>query len=269
MHRRLRLITVCLLLCWGLWPPGARVLAVDIGADDTADQFVGSSSSAGQGPTAGRASSSTHECGDCVWMLADPCSSQYNALGCGTVTEGCAHGSEQRRQWFSSDGGFTWADRGLRCVSTRAATAVGPDSPALHDAFAQAVPAARIQVQPDAGVLPQVPTLFGSGQPVAAGPFTFDLAGSRVELRPTASWVWEFGDGGVLATSSPGSVFPDRTVSHTYRLSGEYEVRLVTTWTATYLLDGAGPFIVDGTITQEATRKVRVGQGRAVLLPNG
>jgi hypothetical protein len=269
MPHRTRLIAACLLLCCGLWAPGARVLAVDIGADDTHDQFVGTASTGGHTSTASQAPGAAHACRDCVWMLADPCSSQYNALGCGTVTDGCPAGSQQRRQWFSSDGGFTWADRGLRCVSTRATASVAPDSPALREAFARAVPPARIQVQPATGILPQVPTVFGSGQPASAGPFSLELAGRQVELRPIASWHWDFGDGGVLATASPGGPYPDLSVAHTYRLAGEHTVRLVTTWTATYLLDGVGPYAVDGTITQAATRKVRVGQGRAVLLPNG
>lgn len=255
-----------MLVCWALLAPATRAAAVDVGADDGTDRFVGSATVPGS-PAGGHPGGSA--CADCVWMLADPCSSQFNALGCGTVTDGCPTGGEQRRQWLSVDGGLTWEDRGLRCVDSRRQQALDPGSPALHEAFARSLPAVHVGVQPVVGVLPQVPTLFDSGQPAAVAASMHEVAGSRIELRPVARWHWDFGDGGALDTSSPGSAYPDLTVAHTYRLSGAYRVRVVTTWTATYLVDGSGPYAVDGEVHQEAERTIRVGQGRAVLLPTG
>ena len=262
------MLLVLLLLCCG-WTASSQVAAVDVGSDDANDQFVGSGSSGSSHAGGSGGSGSAHACRDCLWMLADPCSSEFNSIGCGTVTEGCPSGQEQRRQWYSTDGGFTWADRGLTCVGGQGAGSVDAGSQALQDVFARTVPPAHIQVQPEKGVLPQVPTIFSSGQPDDLEPSAHQVAGSRVVLRPRASWHWDFGDGAVLDTSVAASRYPDLRVSHVYRRSGRFTVRLTITWTASYTVDGQGPYGVDGVVTQGAAKSIQVGQGRAVLLPSG
>lgn len=243
-------------------------MAVDISGDDANDQFVGSGQSGGAaGSGSGSGSGGRHQsCAHCSWMAADACSSEFNAISCGTVTAGCPTGQEQRRMWFSLDYGLTWLDRGLRCVIVGGGgTGSQPSRQALQETFARAVPAAHITSQPSAGLLPQVPTLFSSGQPAAPAASSHRLGALQIQLSPTAHWHWDFGDGGELDTQSAGSRYPDRSVSHVYRTAGEFLVRLRTVWTATYTVDGHGPFAVEGTVTQLATARLQVGQGRAVL----
>jgi len=200
-------------------------------------------------------------------MLGDPCSSEYNSFACGTVTEGCSSGQEQRRQWFSADDGLTWQDRGLRCIGAETA-AIDPGGEELQSAFARSVPPAHIWIEPKTGVLPQVPAIFDSGQPQSLEPSTHLVGSVRVRLFPTASWFWAFGDGSTLETVISGSHYPKNDVSHVYQRAGRYRVQLTTIWRATYSIEGQGPFAVDGEITQESTTEVHVGQGRAVLTPN-
>lgn len=264
-----RIATVTALLLLGGLPLAApRAGAVDVGSDDVHDQFVGSGSSgsgSNAGTTSGRGGQSGRGCPDCIWLAADPCSSQYNALGCGRVVEGCAPGQEQRRIWFSSDAGQTWDDQGVRCVGANPGASTTTATQELRDAFARAVPPLRLTAEPARGVLPQVPTLFDSGQPAALQPSTHALAGAQVVLRPVARWHWDFGDGTSLDTQVPGSHYPDLTVSHVYRASGTFVVRVRATWTATFTVNGSSPRAVDGSVTQQAQLAVLVGQGRAVL----
>lgn len=237
--------------------------AVDVGSDDANDQFVGGGDAGSS--SGGSSGSGRHSCANCTWMASDPCSSQFNSSGCGQVAAGCPAGQEKRRLWFSLNDGLTWLDRGLRCVDTSSRDSVDPAGRILHETFARAVPSARISSQPAKGLLPQVPTLFASGQPAVLAPSTHRIGSIEIVLAPVARWHWEFGDGGVLDTHTAGSRYPDRTVSHVYRSAGVFEVRLQTIWTATYTVDGQGPFTVDGSVTQVATARIEVGQGRAVL----
>lgn len=167
--------------------------------------------------------------------------------------------------WFSRNSGRTWQDRGLQCVSFSGVRDQSPSGQAVHEVFTRAVPTASISTQPHQGLLPQVPTLFSSGQPQQPDTSTHRIGSLQVRLSPVARWQWDFGDGAVLDTSAAGSRFPDRLVSHTYRSAGVYEVRLTTIWTATYTVDGQGPFTVEGTVTQSTSTRIVVGQGRAVL----
>ena len=254
----------------GAWAP--TVLALDIGSDDATDQFIGSDqqwqgSPGNESAGGGSRDHAGAHCSHCQWMLGDPCSSQFNSFACGRVTEGCPRGQEQRRQWFSSDDGLTWQDRGLTCVGGESVV-IDPGGASLLGAFARSVPTAQISVEPKSGVLPQVPAIFDSGQPQSLAPSTHLIGAVSIELAPAATWVWNFGDGSTLETGISGSHYPDSSVSHTYRRAGQYQVRLTTIWRATYRLAGEQALRVDGEITQEATSWVGVGQGRAVLTPS-
>lgn len=263
--RRSRILVLLLLTLGVAVPYSPHAVAVEVGSNDATDQFVGTGSERDQ-QSGSSQSGSGRDCSHCQWMLGDPCSSEYNDIGCGTVTDGCPQGQEQRRQWFSHDDGATWEDRGLACVGG-SALAVDPAGAQLHEAFERAVPAAQITWQPPAGLLPQVPVLFDSGQPQEAGASTHGLGSASVTLNPSATWHWDFGDGGQLDTQISGSRYPQDAVSHIYRHSGTFPLTLTTTWSATYTVNGQGPYVVDGHITQESSSQVSVGQGRAVLTP--
>ncbi len=251
---------------------GSTAWAVDISGDDEHDQFVGSAGRPGsagstsQGGTAQHSAGAKQACAHCRWLATDPCPPGSSAISCGVVRQTCQEGQVARLTWFSADDGANWENRGLRCLGSAAGSNSGQASTqAVHESFAQAVPAAVIGVQPEHGLLPAVPTLFSSGQPRSPAPSVHRIGSLRILLAPQAHWLWDFGDGTQLATEASGGRYPDRAVSHTYRRAGSYLVQLRTTWTATYTVDGQGPYQVAGAVTQLASTRIQVGQGRAVL----
>ena len=258
------LIAVMLTFAVGMGHQTAAA-AVDVSGDDANDQFVGSGQSAGHSPGSAATEGGHRSCAGCSWMATDPCPAGSSSINCGVVSAGCPSGQVQRLMWFSDDAGATWDNRGLRCLSAVGHVATGPATLPVRESFARAVPPAQITWQPEHGLLAQVPTLFSSGQPARPTPSIHEIGGMQIRLAPVAHWHWDFGDGAVLDTQVAGSRFPDREVSHVYRKAGVYEVRLHTTWTATYTVDDRGPYPVAGTVTQLAAAQIRVGQGRAVL----
>ena len=267
MRFLIKSLLLLVLLALSSMPWASPIYAIDVTSDDSSDQFIGTDQQAQTSPSKGGSSSVSQHCEHCVWMQGDPCSSQYNSIACGRVTEGCSIGQEQRIQWFSSNDGLTWQDMGITCVGGGVAS-LDPGGAQLRFAFARSVPEPSIRVEPSTGVLAQVPAIFDSGQPQALAATTHQLGAFVVVLTPTGFWRWTFGDGGSLETGISGSRYPNTQVSHTYRHSGRYQVSLTTTWRATYSIDSKGPFEVDGEIIQETTTEVQVGQGRAVLTPS-
>lgn len=128
-------------------------------------------------------------------------------------------------------------------------------------------PRLRPTHQPRSGALTQLPAIFSSNQPTAVERDDV-IAGFSTRMTARARWAWSWGDGTEpLTTARPGGVWPDRTVSHTYRRPGTVMVRVHTTWDARYWVNGAGPFRVTGdALRQTAELRLTVREARAVLV---
>ncbi|MFM8894735.1 MAG: PKD domain-containing protein [Actinomycetales bacterium] len=239
--------------------------AVDVVGDDETDRYTGSGGLVLPGSVAQETRVKVASCPDCRWKMTDPCSVDGEA--CTSVTRGCAAGRQLLRAWISRDSGRTWEEIGLVCVPPSGPVTVGSLVREIRDDFEQALPPSSLRYQPTRGVLPYLPVIFHSGQPANLEPFEVEVAGYRVVVRPEPRWTWDFGDGTVTTSSVPGSTYPDFTVSHAYQSGGRMQVQVTTTWRATVMVDGMGPFEVSGPINQEATAVVRVGQARAVIVP--
>jgi hypothetical protein len=138
--------------------------------------------------------------------------------------------------------------------------------PGVRDRFVRLVPALQPSFEPRGRGIVNLPVLFGAGQPGSLGHPSFDLAGHAVGLEASASWVWRFGDGSVLATARPGGGWPQTDVGHAFARQGRYPVTVTTTWSGRFWVDGAGPFAVVGpAVTQSAGLDVPVVEARAVL----
>ena len=137
----------------------------------------------------------------------------------------------------------------------------------VADDFERAVPETGLAYQPRRGVLPYLPVIFHSMQPSALPPSEHVVNGIAVTLYPRPTWTWDFGDGSTMTTSIPGSTYPDLAVSHAYARGGRMRVQVTTTWSATFMIDGIGPFRVSSPVIQVATATLPVGQARAVLVP--
>ncbi len=84
---------------------------------------------------------------------------------------------------------------------------------------------------------------------------TTDLLGYPVEVEATPmSYTWDFGDGTVLTTTSPGHPYPNQDVAHPFARPGTYTLTLTTTWTGRYRLAGTTAWAtVTGTATTTTT----------------
>ncbi len=240
---------------------------VDISVDDGADRFVGTGGLVLPGTVADATRHEVAACIECRWRLREPCDGVF-APGCIIILHACEGVDEQLlRAWLSFNGGATWQNKGLICVSNDGPVTVAAAGIAILDDFERVMPPSRISYQPGRGVLPYLPVIFNSNQPGSVPPSTYSVAGRQVVLSPTPRWAWDFGDGAHLDTTSPGGFYPDLSVAHGYQRGGRFQVSLTTSWSATYTVDGLGPFPIASSVTQTDNTLVAVGQARGVLIP--
>ena len=75
------------------------------------------------------------------------------------------------------------------------------------------------------------------------------------------SFVWSFGDGTTLTTSSVGGPYPDATITHTYRSAGIYTITLATSWAGSWAAQGAVLPVLGGAIVQSTSATIQVQPG--------
>lgn len=111
-----------------------------------------------------------------------------------------------------------------------------------------------LTVQPDrAEHLVNMPTIVYTAPAVQL--LTTDLLGYPVEVEATpTAYTWDFGDGAVLTTTSPGRPYPHHDVAHPYAQPGSYAITLTVTLAGRYRLAGATTWQpVTGTATTTTT----------------
>lgn len=252
--------------------PWSGAQAVDVSGDDGGDRFVGAGALV-LPPSAPRESrEEASRCPECAWRITGPCVNSPDEgaqAACRAMLTGCSNGEVRLRVWFTSSGQDRWRDFGLVCIGPGGPVTLGDLEQAVREVFERLVPPVRPSTQPAQGVLPYLPLLFDSGQPMALPPSRHELLGHVVTLHPRPTWTWQFGDGGTLVTTSPGSRYPDTSVSHAYGSGGPMPVVVRTHWSATFDLDDLGSFPVHEPVLQQAAFTVEVGQARAVLVPGG
>ena len=239
-------------------------VAADVVGDDTNDEYIGTGAVVLPRTSASSDRSTAITCDDCSWKLTPACSTA-NGGPCDSVTRGCPAAQALKRIWFSR-AGAPWRDLGIVCLGPSGVLKLAAVEDWVAEQFVQGVPVLRPAAQPTQGVLPRIPVVFRTRQG-SFGTRSYRLVGHRIRLTATPSWVWRFGDGRRLSTKEPGAAYPNVTVAHAYAAAGVRRVRVRTTWTARYTLDGLGPFPVSADLTQDAAMEVVVGQGRAVLIP--
>jgi hypothetical protein len=240
--------------------PGAAVPA-DIGVtpDDDRDRFVGTGGVVVDQPSYGTDRAQSYVCPGCVWRTSPACDDTGEG-DCLEVIRGCPADMRKVRVWLTRPGEpermVGWA-----CIGRR-----GPVTPEqvevrVRDRFVRRVPPVRPACQPDSVAVVGIPVICRSGQPGALPVREFTLARRQVRLTVRPRWTWTFEPGRVVVTSNPGGVWPDTSVSHTYLRAGSRAVDVRVVWTGTYTIDGAGPYAVDGSISQTAQVPVRVVGG--------
>ena len=95
------------------------------------------------------------------------------------------------------------------------------------------------------------------------------MLGRRVEIRPKVDhFTYVFGDGATFGpTRSPGGVYPNGDITHAYPQIGSYAVRVDTTFTADFRVDGGPWTAIPETVTVTGpVTTVTVKAARAVLV---
>lgn len=136
----------------------------------------------------------------------------------------------------------------------------------VADAVRQAAPKLGVSFQPPGGAITQLPTIFSTGQPKVLDR-TDNLAGFSVHFTAHPTWTWTWGDGKSTTTSDPGGVYPDMSVTHTYRHPGTVRVSVSVAWQAEFSVNGGQTVSPDGaTVTQNATVPIKIREARAELV---
>ncbi len=111
------------------------------------------------------------------------------------------------------------------------------------------LPALEIQVQPEGKTLVNFDTIFHTDP----RPVDVDLTilGQAVQVHATpASYVWQFGDGDALTTSSPGAAYPSREIVHRYLEAGlTMQPSVSVAYGARFRVGGGAWQDVGGTVT--------------------
>ena len=103
----------------------------------------------------------------------------------------------------------------------------------LSDRLTKLVPTAGVAYQPEFEPLVNVPVYFWCDLPTIFQS-RVDIIGEVVDVALRPSFVWNFGDGSIFATTDSGAPYPNGPIRHTYTQPGNYVVTLLTTWNGTY-----------------------------------
>lgn len=123
-----------------------------------------------------------------------------------------------------------------RRVAPRAVRKVAPPV-SLSEKLFKLLPTANIKHEPSANVVTNIPVIYWCDLP---GLFSTRVAviGEVVDVAMRASFTWSFGDGSFYETTSPGSAYPNQTITHTYSRPGTYAVVLLATWGGVWTNNG-------------------------------
>jgi hypothetical protein len=129
------------------------------------------------------------------------------------------------------------------------------------------IPPSPLAIQPDRGwVLVNKPTIaYSSGEEQTLKTEVLGV-GVTVVVKPE-SFTWDFG-GENFTTKGPGRPYPDQDVTYVFRELGTERVRLTTTWSGRYQVEGDSRWRdVDGTATTTSTSpSFEVVERRSVLV---
>ena len=242
---------------------------VDVGVDDTADEYLISGSTVldGSSPDAAAALA----CPDCHWRVVVICDSGSldDRRGCDALPTVCD--TRRAELWRAIApaqpplGDPAWEYRGVICLRD-APVAVSVVATAIPELVRQAVPPLAAGSLPANTSLTQLPTSFFSGQPAAHVLPPIRVSGARVTIHLQPTWRWDFGHGSPIVTKAPGRRARTSAVQHRFPRRGIYRIRVDTTWHATYDINDATGFVVSDPITQSAHFDLRIREARRFLL---
>ena len=171
-----------------------------------------------------------------------------------------------------------WQRAGFSCrvpAAVLAAVRPGLTQDVLRRAFARlAFARPQAHVQPEGNItLVNLPTYYEVRWPTAgyqpSEVATLTLLGRTVQIRPVAaSYTYNYGDGTNSGrTTSPGGIYPDGDVRHTYTERGHAPVHIRASYTGQYRLPGGAWQNIDLTVPVDGPAvDVQVKEAHAVLI---
>jgi hypothetical protein len=164
--------------------------------------------------------------------------------------------------------------RGLVWIDTSEedpATALDPETIALHMRDEIPVPSAEIRVNPSRGLVGVESWFWLEGYDGSPIVDSTDAFGQLVEVEARVTrYEWSFGDGGEIAARTPGRPYPHRSeIRHVYQRSSAgipsgYPVEITFSFDVRYRVDGGG-WIELPSITRVADASYRVRESQAVI----
>jgi hypothetical protein len=130
----------------------------------------------------------------------------------------------------------------------------------LSDQITRLLPGSKILYQPANDAVTGVPVYFWSDTSTVFQ-VTTAILGIGVNVLMNPSFVWNFGDGTTMTTSSVGGPYPDATITHTYKSAGIYTISLTTSWAGSWAAQGAVLPVLGGAIVQSTSATIQVQPG--------
>jgi hypothetical protein len=138
------------------------------------------------------------------------------------------------------------------------------------------LPEPGLRVAPADNAVVNLPEIVSADEPGQTRWVIDEPPFPRITLDASVRWVWNFGDGTSMSTSTPGRSFsasdPDITnyLTHTYREANPaYRLSVTAVWTATYTVEGqSGSFDVDGAVERTSSLQLRAADYAGVLTGN-
>ena len=127
----------------------------------------------------------------------------------------------------------------------------------LSDQLAQLIPMKEIHHQPATSALVQVPVNFWTTTPPNFKTSVVML-GVPITVYLSPTYLWNFGDGTELSSTTRGAPFPNQSITHTYTRSGKYAASLQITWGGTWKASGTTSEVSGGAIVQTLYTEVNV-----------
>lgn len=127
----------------------------------------------------------------------------------------------------------------------------------LSDQLAQLIPVKDIFHQPELSALVQVPVNFWTTTPPTFKTSVVML-GVPITVYLSPTYLWDFGDGTKLSTTSRGAAFPNQSITHIYTRAGSYAASLQITWGGTWQASGTTSAVSGGAIVQNLYSQVKV-----------
>ncbi len=127
----------------------------------------------------------------------------------------------------------------------------------LSDQLAQLIPMKDLFHQPTTSALVQVPVNFWTTTPPTFKTSVVML-GVPITVYLSPTYLWDFGDGVKLSTTSRGAPFPNQSITHTYSRAGSYLASLQISWSGTWQASGSTSAVSGGAIVQNLYTEVKV-----------